>query len=80
MEKKEVEKLFNDLAEATGEAIALVASAIARQTDAEIFCDQLRAKLNMHRSMDGNDLARRIAMQSLNALEEECEIQKPANH
>ena len=57
MEKNEVEKLFDDLAEATGEAIALVASAIARQTDAEI-----------------------VAMQSLNALEEECEIQKPANH
>ena len=80
MEKKEVEKLFNDLADATGEAIALVASAIARQTDAEIFCDQLRAKLKVHRSLDGNDLAMRIAMQSLNALEEECEIQKPANH
>jgi len=80
MDKQEVEKLLNDLAEATGEAIALVASAIARQTDTQIVCDQLRAKLNMHRSLNGNDLARRMAMQSLNALEEECEIQRPANH
>lgn len=80
MEKKEVEKLFDDLTVATGEAIALVATAFARQTDAEIFCDQLRAKLNMHRTLDGNDLARRIAMHSLNALEEECANQKPANH
>lgn len=81
MNEKFFQQLINELIEANGQALGLLAAAMARQMDADKLTADLRAQLEAAKAAKlANPTAIRIATHALAAAEAETALRKRANH